>query len=64
MAKKLKIIWVSKSVLARHLKVTRQVVNNWALRGLIPSQYSDEIGQTLVAKTDKIPTNDKRNKAA
>jgi len=56
MSKKDKTIWVAKAVLAKHLNVSRQVINNWASRGVIRSQYSEEIGQTLVEKIDEIPT--------
>ena len=52
----MKITWVTKAVLANHLGVERQVVHNWAKRGLIKTKFSDEIGMTLVEKISEKPT--------
>lgn len=56
MAKYKNIVLVAKSVLAKHLGVSRQVVGNWAARGLIKSEYSKDMGMTLVEKVNKKPT--------
>jgi thymidylate synthase len=57
------IVWVSKSVLAKYLKLQKngsQIVNNWASRGKIKKKWDANTGQWLVEKIRKIPTNDRR----
>ncbi len=50
---------VSKSILAKHLGVSRQVINNWYSRGLLNGVYSEDIGMVLVEKINKKPTKSK-----
>ena len=51
---------VSMTVLARHLGVERQNVNNWVARGIIKGIKSKDVGITLVEKINKIPTENKK----
>lgn len=53
---------VTKAVLAKHLGVSRQVIQNWVSRGLLYSEESKDMGMNLVQKINKTPTNDKRKK--
>ncbi len=54
---------IAKCVLAKHLKVSRQTVQNWYSCEIhIHGEYSKEMDQILVEKINKIPTSDKRKK--